>query len=88
MVAAVDLVLQAAAELGLPAEGLRLCGLTSLYLSEDWRGRGVGRQLLQAALSWAQGAGFGAMELSVWRRLVAARCVMQYSWATCWLLRP
>jgi GNAT superfamily N-acetyltransferase len=61
---------ESAAEFELP-EGQQLCGLTSLYLADGWRGKGVGRALLRTALGWAKAAGYGAVELAVWRRLGA-----------------
>ncbi|MGH7566576.1 MAG: GNAT family N-acetyltransferase [Gemmatimonadota bacterium] len=46
--------------------------LRKMYLRPEWRGRGLGGQLLEIALSHARGAGRGRVELETNRAMTAA----------------
>ena len=48
------------------------CELRKMYLRPDWRGRGLGKQLLQAALGHARGRGCRTIELETNRSMTAA----------------
>lgn len=37
-----------------------------MMIAEGWRGRGIGRSLLETAIAWAPGAGAHKMALEVW----------------------
>lgn len=50
----------------------QVCELRRLYLSQNFRGRGLGRRLLEEALQRALSLGFERMELSTSPRLVEA----------------
>jgi GNAT superfamily N-acetyltransferase len=43
-----------------------LCEIKRLYLLPDWRGRGLGRPLVQAVLQAAHAAGYARAALSTW----------------------
>ena len=45
-----------------------ICYLQDLFTSEEARGKGVGRQLMAAALEWAPTAGIKRIELYVYER--------------------
>lgn len=49
-----------------------MCEMKRLYLREPWRGRGIGRQLVEGCLSFARNAGYAKMRLDTERRLEAA----------------
>ncbi|MBL8779085.1 MAG: GNAT family N-acetyltransferase [Acidimicrobiales bacterium] len=44
-----------------------------MCVADGWRGRGVGRALLQAAIDWAQDAGAHKLELQMWPHNDTAR---------------
>lgn len=44
-----------------------------MCVADGWRGRGVGRALLQAAIDWAQDAGAHKVELQMWPHNDTAR---------------
>lgn len=49
------------------------CILRRMYLDEAYRGRGLGRDLLGAAMSWARQAGFRRMALETAPAMTVAR---------------
>jgi GNAT superfamily N-acetyltransferase len=46
--------------------GCRYCHMQSLFVPAPFRGRGVGRLLLEASESWARSHGASEMRLDVW----------------------
>src|SRR5262249_1040618 len=50
----------------------RVGKLSGLYVSEAYRGHGIGRALLQAAVEAARGAGLVRLYLETWGRMNAA----------------
>jgi RimJ/RimL family protein N-acetyltransferase len=53
-------------------EGDRVAEL-GMFVAPEWRGRGVGRTLLEACVAWARAAGAHKIALQVWPHNVAAR---------------
>ena len=53
------------------------CELRKMYLRPDWRGRGLGSQLLTTALAHARGAGCRSVELETNRAMTAAIALYQ-----------
>jgi RimJ/RimL family protein N-acetyltransferase len=55
-----------------PRRALSHCVTLGISVRRDWRGRGVGRALLAAAIDWAERAGKRRIELHVYARNAAA----------------
>jgi putative acetyltransferase len=53
------------------------CILRRMYLDETYRGQGLGRELLEAAMSWARQAGFSRMELETAPTMTVARALYE-----------
>ena len=49
-----------------------ICEMKRLYMRERWRGRGIGRQLVEGCLSFAREAGYAKMVLDTELRLETA----------------
>ncbi|HHX65011.1 MAG TPA: GNAT family N-acetyltransferase [Chloroflexi bacterium] len=51
----------------------RYVEIDNIAVRPDWRGRGIGRALMEAAESWARTRGAKSVELTVWEFNVGAR---------------
>ncbi|NQV45176.1 MAG: GNAT family N-acetyltransferase [Rhodospirillales bacterium] len=57
------------------SSGSDVCEMKRLYVRPPWRGRGIGRTLSEAAMNWAQEAGYARIRLDTLGNLVEARAL-------------